>query len=98
MPLSEIRASAITPALELLPPKMTSPEALIMLLTIGLQESGLQHRRQLVGSSPRPTGPATGLWQFEQGGGVRDAPYQRATLLQRWEQHYARAVAEVRNG
>jgi hypothetical protein len=62
---------AITPALQLLPGAMDTPEARVMLLAIGLQESRLTARRQLVGSPPRPTGPATGLWQFEQGGGVR---------------------------
>ena len=62
---------AVTPALQLLPGAMDSPEARVMLLAMGLQESRLTARRQLVGSPPRPTGPATGLWQFEQGGGVR---------------------------
>lgn len=70
MPLSEIRASAIAPALELLPAQMTSPEAVVMLLAIGLQESRFQHRRQLVGSPPRPVGPAKSFWQAEQGGGM----------------------------
>src|SRR5690606_26202246 len=70
MTLAEIRASAIAPALELLPDRMASDEAIVMLLAIGLQESRFQHRRQLVGNPPRPTGPATGFWQFERGGGV----------------------------
>ena len=64
MHLSEIRAAAIAPALALLPARMTSPQAEALLLAIGLQESGLAHRRQI-------GGPAHGLWQFEQGGGVR---------------------------
>ncbi len=63
MPLSEIRERAIAPALALLPAKMTSPQAELMLLAIGLQESRLTHRRQI-------GGPARGLWQFERGGGV----------------------------
>lgn len=79
MPLSEIRASAIAPALELLPAQMTSPEAVVMLLAIGLQESRFQHRRQLVGSPPRPTGPATGFWQCERGGGVVGVLQHRAS-------------------
>src|SRR5690554_6652716 len=70
MTLAEIRASAIAPALELLPAQMTSPEAVVMLLAIGLQESRFQHRRQLVGSPPRPVGPAKSFWQAEQGGGM----------------------------
>ncbi|QQE90501.1 hypothetical protein [Azotobacter chroococcum] len=64
MLLSKIRAAAIAPALALLPARMTSPQAEAMLLAIGLQESGLIHRRQI-------GGPARGLFQFEQGGGVR---------------------------
>lgn len=51
-------------ALELLPKKMDTPAARVMLLAIGLQESRFQHRRQI-------GGPARGFWQFEQGGGVR---------------------------
>jgi len=43
---------------------MSSPAAEIMLLAIGLQESGLIHRHQI-------GGPAHGLLQFERGGGVR---------------------------
>lgn len=52
------------PALDLLPAKMGSIEARIMLLSIALQESGLTHRRQI-------KGPARGLLQFERGGGVK---------------------------
>lgn len=63
MTLSEIRRSAIEPALLLLPAKMCSPQAEVMLLAIGLQESRLVHQRQI-------KGPARGLWQFEQGGGT----------------------------
>ena len=64
MILSEIRERAIAPALALLPARMSSREAEIMLLAIGLQESGLIHRHQI-------GGPAHGLLQFERGGGVR---------------------------
>ena len=70
MTLNEIRERAITPAFALLPARMSSPEAEVMLLAIGLQESRFQHRRQLVGSPPRPTGPAKSFWQAEQGGGM----------------------------
>ncbi|MBN9093914.1 hypothetical protein [Pandoraea pnomenusa] len=58
---AEALASAVVPALSLLPGKMDTPEARVMLLAIGLQESHLTFRRQ------RPTGPARGLWQCEQG-------------------------------
>lgn len=64
MPLKEVYETAIVPALELLPPKMSSKRAVVMMLAIGLQESRLIHRRQI-------KGPARGLWQFERGGGVR---------------------------
>lgn len=62
---------ALAPALALLPAAMDTPEARVMLLAIGLQESRLVHRRQLVGNPPRPVGPAKGLWQFERGGGCK---------------------------
>lgn len=52
-------------AFALLPPKMDSGAARVMLLSIGLQESGLSERVQ------RGNGPARGLFQFEQGGGVK---------------------------
>jgi len=50
-------------AFALLPPRMTSPAARALLLAIGLQESGFDHRHQI-------GGPAHGFWQFEKGGGV----------------------------
>lgn len=62
---------AINNAFTMLPGAMDSPEARVMLLAIGMQESRFAHRRQLVGSPPRPTGPAKGFWQFERGGGCR---------------------------
>lgn len=61
----------VVPALTLLPLAMDTDRARVMLLAIGLQESRLQHRRQLVGNPPRPVGPAKGLWQFERGGGCK---------------------------
>lgn len=64
MDLQQIRRTAIAPALALLPAKMSGPQVEVMLLAIGLQESRFEHRRQI-------GGPAVGLWQFEQGGGVR---------------------------
>ncbi|AZS78752.1 hypothetical protein ELS24_10045 [Achromobacter spanius] len=70
MTLSEIIKTGIDPALALLPAKMDTPAARVMLLAIGLQESRFEHRRQLVGNPPRPTGPAKSFWQAEQGGGM----------------------------
>ncbi|WP_203230088.1 hypothetical protein, partial [Azotobacter chroococcum] len=55
-----------------------------MLLAIGLQESGLAHRRQI-------GGPARGLWQFEQGGGVR------GVLLHPMSRQHALAACEAHN-
>lgn len=56
--------AAIVPALLLLPARMDTPAARIMLLAIAYQESAMRHRRQV-------KGPARGYFQFEQGGGVR---------------------------
>ncbi|GAB3463772.1 hypothetical protein [Azotobacter salinestris] len=83
MLLSEIRAAAIAPALSLLPARMNSPQAEAMLLAIGLQESGLIHRRQI-------GGPARGVWQFEQGGGVTGVLRHPASA------GYARGVCTAR--
>lgn len=58
-------------ALALLPRPMDSAEARVQLVANGLQESLLEHRRQLVGNPPKPVGPAKGLWQFERLGGCR---------------------------
>lgn len=66
----EVRNGPVAEALLLLPAKMTSPQAELMLLAIGLQESQLKYRRQLVGSPPKPVGPARSFWQAEQGGGM----------------------------
>lgn len=51
---------AIDRAMAMLPARMESREAVVMLLAIGLQESRLTYRRQI-------GGPARGLWQFECG-------------------------------
>lgn len=64
MDLDAITDAAILPALALLPPAMNTPQARVLLLAIGLQESRFQHRRQI-------GGPARGFWQFERNGGVR---------------------------
>lgn len=77
MTLREIRNGPVAEALLLLPAKMTSPQAEVMLLAIGLQESRFEHRRQI-------GGPARGFWQFERGGGVAGVlrhPTSRAAAL-----------------
>ena len=61
--LKNVIQVAIEPALALLPARMKSKKAVVMMLAIGLQESRFIHRRQI-------KGPARGFWQFEHGGGV----------------------------
>ena len=60
MDLKTMINTAITPALVLLPARMDTAEARVMLLAIGLQESRFTHRQQI-------GGPARGFWQFEKG-------------------------------
>ena len=52
------RTHILPAALSLLPPRMDTPLARRYLLAIALQESRLEHRRQI-------RGPARGFWQFE---------------------------------
>jgi hypothetical protein len=66
--LAEITERGLDPALRLLPPKMDTPQARVMLLAIGLQESRFAYRRQIVAG--QPTGPAKSFWQAEKGGGM----------------------------
>lgn len=54
----------IRDALQLLPAFMRDDRALVMLKTIGLQESKFVHRRQM------GNGPAKSFWQGEIGGGM----------------------------
>jgi hypothetical protein len=58
--LEQVQRAVLDPAIS---GRFDSPEARVMLLAIGLQESRFAHRRQI-------GGPARGLWQFERGGGV----------------------------
>ena len=60
MDLKKIIDTAVSPALALLPTRMDTPAARVMLLAIGLQESRFTHRQQI-------GGPARGFWQFEKG-------------------------------
>lgn len=60
MELKQIISSAVAPGLALLPQRMDTPAARVMLLAIGLQESRFMHRQQI-------GGPARGFWQFEKG-------------------------------
>jgi len=76
MLLTEIIRTAVSPALQLLPPKFDSAAARVLLLTIGLQESRFEYRRQL------GNGPARGFWQFEEGGGVKGVCKHHSTIEQ----------------
>lgn len=73
----EITDNAIAPALKMLPAHMDSPQARVMLLAIGLQESALTHRAQILAGGKK--GPARGLWQMERGGGVLGVLTHRAS-------------------
>lgn len=64
---------SINPAMALLPPKMTSDKATVMLLAIGLQESRLTRRAQI-------GGPAKSFLQFESGGGVKGVMTHSASI------------------
>jgi len=62
---TEILEGPMAKARTLLPTLPWSGDVCVLLLAIGLQESGLTFRRQM------GNGPARGLWQFEAGGGVK---------------------------
>lgn len=65
---SDYVAKVARPALDLLPDRMRSRQALVMLCAIALQESALAHRWQIIDRNrPQVKGPARGLLQFEQG-------------------------------
>ena len=64
--------TAIRPALDELAAVgiPSTPQAGRVLLAIALQESAIEHRRQVVAGGAE-NGPAASFWQFEQGGGCR---------------------------
>lgn len=72
MELDQVSAQLIDPAMALLPPVMDTPQARLMLLAIGLQESKFERLHQI-------KGPAHGYWQFERGGGTRGVMQHRAS-------------------
>lgn len=72
-----------------LPPMFDTPEARVLLLAIGLQESRFEHRVQVVSGGGE--GPARGYWQFERGGGVRGVLEHPASA--KWAAH----VCQVRD-
>jgi hypothetical protein len=70
--LSNIVETILAPALQLLPGHLDCDRARVMLLAIGLQESGFSARRQV-------NGPARGFWQTEPNG-VRAAWANHQTM------------------
>lgn len=68
---------AVNESYKLLPMNMDSPFARINQAAIGYQESGYTSRRQIISKIVDgkkvlvPDGPASGYWQFEEGGGVK---------------------------
>jgi hypothetical protein len=73
--LHRILDEVVEPGLWLLPGQMSSDDARVLLLAIGLQESRFTHRRQI-------KGPARSFYQFEKGGvaGVYRHPASRFWL------------------
>ncbi len=88
--LDTIMHEAIHPAMALLPAYMDKPEASVMLLAIGLQESRFMFRFQKLAGRPYEKGPARGFWQFERGGGVH------GVMTHDDSRQYAEGVAKVR--
>jgi len=80
-------AKGLHGAFSLLPKQMASARAEVLLLAIGLQESRLKHRRQLLERNGQllPIGPAMGLLQFERGGGVKGVMEHPASRF--WAHH-----------
>lgn len=89
--LDSIIHSAINPAFKLLPAKMDTDAARVMLLSTGLQESRFEYRFQKVHGDPYAKGPARGFWQFERGGGVIGVCTHRQT------KELAEAVCKARS-
>lgn len=65
--LAAVDIGPINVGMLMVPMRMESPQARVMLLAIGLQESALRHRWQILPNGAK--GEARGLWQFERGGG-----------------------------
>lgn len=80
---------AVSKALWMLPPAMTSLQARVLLFAIGLQESRFEHRFQVVQDKPDAKGPARGYWQFERGGGCKGVVNHAASRY--WMAHVCQA-------
>lgn len=84
----EVKTS-IGEALALLPASMDNMQARVMMYAIGLQESRMVFRAQVLQGGGK--GPARGLWQFERGGGVAGVMRHPST-----EKH-AERICELRD-
>lgn len=83
----------ISPAMLLLPQKMDSLRARVMMLAIAGQESRLTYRDQIDRDPKKPVlGPALGLWQFERKGGTRGVMSHASTQQAAKEVCRARGV------
>ena len=87
--LQSVWAAAIGPALALMQPRFYTPNAVHLLLAIGLQESGLCERCQIIDGGGK--GPARGLWQFERGGGVVGVLTHPLTRTHAWDAKFQKA-------
>ena len=83
-----INAGPVAEALAQLPPAMDSQRARVQLAAIGLQESRLEFRAQILTGGG--VGPARGLWQFERGGGTGGVMRHHASAA------HARRICEWR--
>lgn len=69
---ARVMREMLNPAYSLLPARMSSTEASVLLLATGMQESRFEHRWQVVDlKRPQVKGPARGFWQFERFGGCK---------------------------
>ncbi len=71
-PAESVLQNAIDPGLAILPERMDTLPARLIMLAISGQEADFHHRWQVFDlSRPDAMGAARGLWQFERGGGVK---------------------------
>lgn len=93
--LDSVLHGAVFPALAALPPKFYTPGALQLQLSIGLQESKLKDRWQVLDGGRK--GPARSLWQFEKGGvrGVLKHPATARLAAEACARHGVAATPEA---
>jgi len=87
MTLADIDSKVIPAALGILNARIT-PEVRVLMLAIGLQESGFVHRAQVIAGGGK--GPARGFWQFERGG-------VRGVYLHRVSHEFLRLLCRARD-